>query len=101
MSYSQALRINRICSGNVLFYLWCNKLQEWLIKRNYNSTVVRKQILKARGFSRDILLDRVKEVTNSDRIILTLSYHPSIKNFQNVLNEVHILFTPNKEHRIM
>ena len=35
---------------------------------------------------------------NNDRLILTLTYHPSIKNFQNVLNEVHILLTPNKEH---
>ena len=60
--------------------------------------MVRKQILKARAFSRDTLLDKTKEVRNSDRLVLTLTYHPSIKNFQNVLNEVHILVTPNKEH---
>ena len=36
---------------------------------------------------------------NSDRLVLTLTYHPSIKNFQNVLNEAHIFLTPNKEHR--
>ena len=35
---------------------------------------------------------------NSDRLVLTLTYHPSI-NFQNVLNGAHILLTPNKEHR--
>ena len=35
---------------------------------------------------------------NNDRLILTLTYHRSIKNFQNILNEVHILLTPNKEH---
>ena len=61
--------------------------------------MVRKQILKARAFSRDTLLDKTKEVRNSDRLVLTLTYHPSIKNFQNVLNEAHILLTPNKEHR--
>ena len=61
--------------------------------------MVRKQILKARAFSRDTSLDKTKEVRNSDRIVLTLTYHPSIKNFQNFLNEVHILLTPNKEHR--
>ena len=61
--------------------------------------MVRKQILKARAFSRDTLLDKTKEVRNSDRIVLTLAYHPSIKKFQNFLNEVHILLTPNKEHR--
>ena len=60
--------------------------------------MVRKQNLKARAFSRDTLLDKTKKVRNSDRLVLTLTYHPS-KNFQNVLNETHILLTPNKEHR--
>ena len=96
--YSQALRLNRICSENVSFDLRCNELEEWLIKRNYNPRVVRKQILKARALSRDSLLDKVKEVKNYDRLVLTLTYHPSIKSFQNVLNEAHILLTPNKEH---
>ena len=45
------------------------------------------------------MLEKVKEVTNNGRLVLTLTYHPSIKNFQNVLNETHILLTPNKEHR--
>ena len=59
--------------------------------------MVKKQILKSRIFYRDTLLDKVKEVRN--RLVLTLTYHPSIKNFQNVLNEAHILLTPNKKHR--
>ena len=61
--------------------------------------MVRKQILKARAFSRDTLLDKTKEVMNSDRLVLALTYNPSIKNFQNVLNEAHILLAPNKEDR--
>ena len=97
--YSQALRINWICSENTFFYLRCNELEEWLIKRNYNPAVVRKQILKARAFSRDTLLDRVKEMKNDDRLVLTLTYHSSIKNFKNVLNEPHIVLTPKKENR--
>ena len=56
----------------------------------------RKQILKARAFSRDTLLDRVKEVKNNDRLVFNFIYHPSIKNSQNVLNKAHILLTPNK-----
>ena len=44
------------------------------------------------------MLDKVKEVRNNDRLVLNLTYHPSIMNFQNFLNEVHILLTPNKEH---
>ena len=83
---------------NVSFDLQCNKLEEWLIKGNCNPTVLRKQILKARTFYSDALLDKVKEFIKNDRLVITLTYHPSIKNFQNVLNEAHILLTPNKEH---
>ena len=72
--YSRALRINWICSENVSFDLRCSELEDWLIKRNYNPTVVRKQILKTRAFSRDTLLHRVKENKNSYRLVLTLTY---------------------------
>ena len=58
-----------------------------------------KQILKSEAFSGDTLLDRLTEVKNNNRLVLTLTYHPSIKNFQNVLNKAHIFLTLNKEHR--
>ena len=60
--------------------------------------MVRNQILKAMAFSRDTLSDKVKEVRNNDRFVLTFTNHPSITNFQNVLNETCILLTSNKEH---
>ena len=61
--------------------------------------MVRKEILEAVVLSRDTLLDKAKEVRNNDTLVLTLTYHPSIKNFQNVLNEAHTLLIPNNEHR--
>ena len=94
--YSQALRRNWICSENFSFDLRCNEFEEGLIKRNCNPTVIMNQILKARVFSRDTLLDNVKKVRNNGRLLLALTYHPSIKNFQDVLNEAHIFLTPNK-----
>ena len=45
------------------------------------------------------MLDKVKEVRNNDRLALTFTFYPSIKNFQNVLDEAHILLAPNKKHR--
>ena len=50
------------------------------------------------AFSRDTLSDKVKEVRNNDRFVLTFTNHPSITNFQNVLNETRILLASNKEH---
>ena len=76
----------------------CNALEEWLIKRNYSPTVVRKQILKAKVFSRDTLLDKAKEVKSNDRLVLALTCLLSIKNFQDDLNETYILSTSNKQH---
>ena len=73
--------MNGICSKNVSFDLRCNELEDWLIKINYYPTKVRKQIFKARAFSRGTLLDRVKDVKNNDRLVLALTYHPCIKNF--------------------
>ena len=61
--------------------------------------MVRKRIIKVRVFSRDTLLDKVKEVRKNDRLALTLTYRPPIISFQNVLNEAHILLIPNKKHR--
>ena len=55
---SQALRLNRICSDPISFDKRCNDLEKWLIERSYSEREVRKQILRARGFSRDSLLDR-------------------------------------------
>ena len=56
--YSQALRLNRICSDPISFDRRCNDLEKWLIERGYSEREVRKQILWARCFSRDSLLDR-------------------------------------------
>ena len=66
---------------NICQNVQCNGREEWLIKRNYNPTVVRKQIVKAKAFSRGTFLEKVKEVKNNDRLVLILTYRPSIKNF--------------------
>ena len=91
--------MSQFCLENVSFDLPCKELAECLILKNSNSKVVKKQILKIRAFSRDTFLDRDKEVKNNDKIVLTLTYHSPIKNFQNVFHETHILLTPNKDHR--
>ena len=81
--YSQALKINWTCSENVSDDLRCSEVEGWLIKRNDNPTVARKQIYKARAFFRDTLSDKVKEVKNNNMHVFTLTYHPYIQNFQN------------------
>ena len=60
ISYSQALRINRICSDNESFDKRCNDLEGWLMERGYNGKMIRKQILRTRERSRKGLLEREK-----------------------------------------
>ena len=56
--YSQALRLNRICSDDENFDRCCNDLERWLMERGYNEKMIRKQILRAQEHSRIDLLER-------------------------------------------
>ena len=97
--YSQALRLNRICSEKETYDRRCNQLTEWLKERDYKEDVIKEQILRAKSFSRNTLLEKEDKKTKKDAMIFTLTYHPSLKGFQRVLKEAHILLTPNLEHR--
>ena len=59
--YSQALRLNRICLDNGTFDRRCNDLEKWLMERGYNEKMIRKQILSAREYSRNDLLEKEKQ----------------------------------------
>ena len=48
--YSQALRLNRICSDPNSFDRRCNDLEKWLTERGYSEREIRKQILRAKVF---------------------------------------------------
>ena len=63
--YSQALRLNRICSDNESFDKRCNDLEGWLMERGYNGKMIRKQILRAREHSRKDLLEITPETQSS------------------------------------
>ena len=45
ITYSQALRLNRICCDNESFDERSNDLEGWLMERGYNGKMIRKQIL--------------------------------------------------------
>ena len=40
--YSQALRLNKICSNNEFFDKRCNDLEKYLLERGYSEKMVRK-----------------------------------------------------------
>ena len=96
--FSQALRLNRICSENAFFDKRCNELEVWLKQRGYSGKLVRGQILKARKFSRSEVLNKRKRVGNNSRFVFNITYHPVLSKLKNVLSEIHLLLTPDREH---
>ena len=95
--YSQALRLNRICSDNETFDRRCNDLEKWLMERGYNEKMIRKQILSAREHSRN-LLEKEKQISDRKRTF-NITYYPAFRNVRSIMEELHILLTPNKEHK--
>ena len=97
MQYSQALRLNRICSDNEGFDKHCSDLEGWLIEKKYNGKIIRKQILRVQEYSRKDLLEREKAVISEPKLTLNITYYPL---FQNIKNYVRMfLLAHDKEHK--
>ena len=97
--YSQALRLNRICSDNESFDKRCNDLEGWLMERGYNGKMIRKQTLRAREHSRKDLLEKEKTETSEPKLIFNITYYPVFQNIRNTLQELHLSLAPDKEHK--
>ena len=97
--YSQALRLNRICSEPQFFDKRCNQLEEWLAKRGYKDSLVREEILKARKFKRSDLLSRERADRKPPKLVLNITYHPKFAKLKSILSKIQILLTPNGEHQ--
>ena len=75
--YSQALRLNGICSDNANFDKRFNDLEKWLMGRGYNEKMIRKQILRAREHSRNDLLEREKPQVSEQKLTFNITYYPA------------------------
>ena len=60
--------------------------------------MVRKQILKARKSSRDELLNKQRRKENEDKLVLNITYHPSLAQLKMTMTRIHLLSTPNNEY---
>ena len=99
MPYSQALRLNKICSDNESFDKRCNNLEGWLMNRGYSGKMIRKQMLRAREHSRKDLLEKEKAETSVLKLTLNITNYPVFQNIRNLLQALHLLLAPDKEHK--
>ena len=97
--FSQTLRLDRISSNNSNFDKRCNELESWLFEKGYSEKMVRKQVLRAREHSRESLLEKVKSESDQKKLTFNIYYYPLFKNVRNILQELHILLTPDQKHK--
>ena len=97
--YSQVLRYNRICSDNKKFDQRCNDLEKWLMERGCSERMVRTQILRARGESRDSLLERGNTRTSESKLTFNITYYLAFQNVRSILEELQILVASDQEHK--
>ena len=96
--FSQALRLNRICSETRDFDRRCNDLEAWLIKRGYNERLVRSKVLDARRFKRSDLLNREKSENKDHKLTLNITYHPAFSVLNGILKKLHVILNCDQQH---
>jgi len=61
--------------------------------------MVREQVLKARKFKRIDLLYRSNRDRTPPDLVFNFTYHPAYSRLKFVLADIHLLLTPDSEHR--
>ena len=97
--YSQALRLNRICSNNEFFDKRCNDLEKYLLERGYSEKMVRKEILRARAIPRDALLEKVNNQEKQNKMTFNITCHPVFRNVRKILEELHVILASDDGHK--
>ena len=69
------------------------------MERGYNGKMIRKQILRAQGHSRKDLFEREEAETSELKLTFNIAYYPVFQNVRNILQELHLLLAPDKEHK--
>ena len=67
--------------------------------RGYSERMIRTQILKARGESRDSLLEQRNTRTSETKLTFNITYYPAFQNVRSILEELQILLAPDKEYK--
>ena len=96
--FSQALRLNRICSDDSAFENRCEDLYDWLRERGYKHKIVEDQIKRACKFDRNDLLTKGKPPRKSV-LSLNIEYNPAFSKISKVLRELACILHGDEEHR--
>ena len=96
--FSQALRLNRICSEDEEFENRCEDLYGWLRDRGYKHELIDDQIKRACRFDRDDLLTKGKP-PRKNVVSLNIEYNPAFSKLSGVLKELNCILQGDEQHR--
>ena len=96
--FSQALRLNRICSDDIDFENRCEDLYDWLRERGYKHKIVEDQIKRACEFDRDELLTKEKPQPKN-ALTLNIEYNPAFSKLSKILKEFDCILQGDEQHR--
>ena len=77
----------------------CNQLECWRKDRGYNDKFVRQQILKAKKFTREDLLNQDSKTRGRNKLVFNFTYHPAYLKLKHILSNTNLLLTPDAQHR--
>ena len=97
--YSQALRLDWICSNNEFFDKICNGLEKYLLERGYSEKIVHKEILWARAILRDALLQKVNNQEKLNKTTFSITNHPVFRDVRKILEELHVVLAFDDGHK--
>ena len=60
---------------------------------------MRQQILKALKYLRTELLHSQREQVHKNKLLFNITYYPIFLKLKNILFKIHLLLTPDREHR--
>ena len=76
--YSLAHRIARIYRKPELRDAQFSKLRDFLLSRDYNSSIIDSAIVRAKAIPREVALKKVDEKEKPDRVIMSISFNPQL-----------------------
>ena len=75
-TFSLAYRIVRICSKPELRDAQFSKQRDFLLSRDYNSSIVGFAVVRAKEVAREVALKKVEKKEKPDRVIFSISFNP-------------------------
>ena len=97
--FSQALRLNRICSETNSFDKRCNDLESFLLERGCISKLVRKEIFRGGKTPRNELPDKETSQGNDNKLTYNVTYYPLLRHLKSQLKELRVILACDEDHK--